>query len=157
MDQTNPKIICWDANCFIAWFNEEQGRYDVCSAIIEAAQRGETRLFTSYLTLAEVCQIPNTYPSEAEDSIADFFKSRPYIIEVAVDWFVCRIARDLMSRFKLDCRDAIHLATAIHTKADIFHTYDHDNLLKLNGKIPGYSLTIAEPVYNYQTKLDESK
>ncbi len=109
MVQTKAKAICWDANCFIAWFNQEKDRYDVCNAILEAAKVGEVRLVTSYLSLAEVCQIPNTYPSEAEDSISAFFKSRSYIIKVSVDWFVCRIARDLMSRFKLDCRDAIQL------------------------------------------------
>lgn len=155
MAQIKPKIICWDASCFCAWFNAEQGRYDICNAIIEAAQKGEIRLMASYLTLAEVGRIPDQYPSEAEDAIAEFFKSRSYIIEVAVDWFVCRIARDLMTRFNLGCRDAIHLATAIHVKADALHTYDYDDLLKLNGRIPGYSLSITEPVFDYQTKLSD--
>ena len=155
MAQIKPKIICWDTSCFCAWFNAEQGRYDVCNAIIEAAQKGEVKLMASYLTLAEVVKIPNQYPSEAEDAIAEFFKSRQYITKVAVDWFVCRIARDLMTRFKLDCRDAIHLATAIHRKADTLQTYDHNDLLKLNGHIPGYSLSITEPFFDYQTKLSE--
>jgi predicted nucleic acid-binding protein len=154
---TNPKTICWDTNCFCAWFNKEANRYDICAAIIEAAQNNEVKLYTSFLALAEIAKIPNEYPSEAEDTIAEFFKSRQYITLVSVDWSVTRIARDLRRRFEgLDGRDAVHLATAIRVKADVLHTYDKNDLLKLNGKIPGYSLSIIEPIYDFQTKLGET-
>lgn len=149
-----PENVCWDSNCFCAWFSEEQGRYEICDAIIDAARKNEIKLYTSFLTLAEVVKIPGLYPSEAEDRIADFFRN-PYVIKVAVDWFVTRIARDLRNHYKLKGRDAIHLATAIHMKVDTLHTYDSDDLLKLDSHIKGVSLRITEPNFEYQTKLPE--
>jgi len=150
-----PKIICWDANCFCAWFSKEPNRYDVCNAIIEAAQKNQIKLYTSLLTLTEIIKVPNEYPSEAEDAISEFFRN-PYITMVSVDWAIARIARDLRRRFtRLDGRDAIHLATAIRIKAEVLHTYDHDDLLKLNNQIPGYQLSITEPIFTYQVKLQE--
>lgn len=153
----NPKVVCWESNCFCAWFNKEAGRYDVCNAIIEDAKKRQVRLYTSYITLVEVVKIRNEYPSEAEDAITEFFRN-PYITLVAVDWAVTRISRDLIRRFKhLQGADAIHLATAIRIKADVLHTYDHDDLLKLDGQIPGYSLRIKEPTYTFQTKMPDSQ
>jgi len=157
MTTANPKVVCWDATCFCAWFNKEKNRYNVCNAIIVAAKKGEIKLYTSVLTLVETVKIPNEYPTEAEDAISEFFRN-PYLTLVALDFAVARIARDLIRRFKgLDGRDAIHLASAIRIKAEVLHSYDHDDLLKLNSKIPGYSLSIKEPTYNFQTILPESE
>lgn len=153
MTSEKASTIYWDSSCFCAWFSKEPNRYNTCNAIIEAAQKEQVKLHTSYLTLTEVIRIPNEYPSEAEDVIAEFFKN-PYITMVTLDWPVTRITRDLRRRFKhLDCRDAIHLGTAIRMKVDVLHTYDHDDLTKLDDQIPGYSLRITEPVFDYQTKL----
>jgi len=136
----------------VAWFNREHGRYDTCNAIIEAARKDEIRLLTSWLTLAEIHKVTDEYPTEAEDIIAEFFRN-PYIVKTAVDWSVTRITRDLRGRFKLDTSDGIHLATAIRYKADVLHTYDRDDLLRLNGQIPGYPLSITEPSFTYQTEF----
>jgi len=150
-----PQNLCWDSSCFCAWFSEETGRWEICDAIIDAARKGQVKLYTSFLTLAEVVKVPDLYPSEGEDRIVEFFRN-PYVVKVAVDWFVTRIARDLQRRFNLDGRDAIHLATAIHIKADVLHTYDGEDLLKLDSKMPGISLRITEPMFQYQTKLPKS-
>ena len=144
--------IYWDSCCFLAWFLKEPDRCDICDAIIDAAKKQEVKLLTSFLTLAEVSKLRNLYPAVAEDKITDFFRN-PYIIKIVVDWFVTRIARDLQTRFSLSPRDSIHLATAIHTEADVLHTYDGDDLLKLDGKIPGATLRISEPSFQYQTKF----
>lgn len=156
MVDKQPQNLCWDSSCFCAWFSEEPGRHEICGAIIDAASKGQVKLYTSFLTLAEVVKIPGLYPTEAEDKIAEFFRN-PYVVKVAVDWFVTRIARDLRRKFKLDGRDSIHLATAIHVKADVLHTYDGQDLLKLDSQIPGISLRITEPAFQYQRKLPESQ
>lgn len=152
--ETNPKRICWETSCFIARFNEEPERLEVCKAILEAAKKGDTQLYTSFMSLCEWVKIKGEYPSEAEDTIAEFLQS-PYINLVAIDWAISRITRDLVRRFKINVRDAVHLATAIKIKADVLHTYDSDDLIKLNGKIPEVKLTICNPVYNFQTSMDE--
>lgn len=155
MADKQPQNLCWDSSCFCAWFSEEAGRWEICDAIIDAARKGQIKLYTSFLTLAEVVKVPGMYPSEEEDRIVEFFRN-PYVVKVTVDWFVTRIARDLQRRFNLDGRDAIHLATAIHIKADVLHTYDGQDLLKLDNKMPGISLHITEPVFQYQTKLPKT-
>jgi predicted nucleic acid-binding protein len=153
--ETNPKLICWETSCFIARFNSEPGRIEVCNAIIEAAKRNEITLYTSYITMCEWAKIKGEYASEAEDQIVEFLRN-PYIHLVVIDLAVSRITRDLVRRYKLDVRDAIHLATAIKMKVDVLHTYDGDDLLALNGKIPDIKLVISEPAFNYQTVMDDA-
>ena len=150
----NPKIICWDTNCFLALFNREQDRVDICNAVVEAAKKGEIKLYTSFLTICECAKIRDEYASEAETIITGFFKHR-YIIPVAIDDKVSRITRSLVREHKLDVKDAIHLATAISIKADVLQTWDGDDLLKLNGKIPNIKTQIAKPMLEFQTILQE--
>lgn len=146
---TNPKRICWETSCFIARFNEEPVRIDVCRAILEAAKKGEVTLYTSYITMCEWAKIKGEYPSEAEDKIVEFLRN-PYIHLVTIDLAVSRITRDLVRRYGLDVRDAIHLATAISLKVDVLHTYDANDLIKLNGKIPEIRVVICEPAFDFQ-------
>lgn len=148
------KAICWETNCFLALFNKEQGRVDICNAIIESAKKGEIKLYTSYLTICECAKIKDEYASEAEEIIAKFFKHK-YIIPVAISYKVSRITRNLVREHKLEVKDAIHLATAISIKADELQTWDGDDLLKLNGKIPNIKLEIVEPAVEFQTTFPE--
>jgi len=150
----NPKRICWETSCFSARFNEELGRVDVCEAIIEAAKKGDIELYTSFITVCEWAKIKNEYASEAEDTIAEFLRN-PYIRLVAIDWSISRITRDLVRRYDLDVRNAIHLATAIKLKVDVLHSYDTD-LLNLNGKIPEVKVVICKPAFNFQTVMDSN-
>jgi len=151
----NPKKICWETSCFTARFNEEPGRVDVCKAILEAAKKGEVELYTSFITVCEWAKIKGEYASEAEDTIAEYLRN-PYIRLVPIDWSISRITRDLVRRYKLNVRDAIHLATAIKLKVDVLHTYDEDHLISLNGKIPEVNVVICKPVFNMQTTMFET-
>ncbi len=47
----------WDSSTFIAFFREEEGRVDLCRAIIDAAINGEVRIVTSTLSFSEVVHI----------------------------------------------------------------------------------------------------
>jgi predicted nucleic acid-binding protein len=148
----NPKRICWETSCFVARFNEEPARIGVCNAILEAAKKGELTLYTSYMTMCELVKVKGEYASEAEDKIVEFLRN-PWINLVAIDFAVSRITRDLVRRYRLDVRDAIHLATAIKLKVEVLHTYDSDDLIALNGKIPDINLDISKPVFTYQAEL----
>jgi predicted nucleic acid-binding protein len=153
--EKNPKTICWETSCFSAIFNKESGRTEVCKAIIEAAKKEEVTLYTSYLTMCEWAKIRGEYASEAEDKIVEFLKN-PYIHLVAIDLTVSRITRDLVRNYKLNVRDAIHLATAIKNKVEVFHTYDNDDLIKLNGKIADVNIVICQPAFIVQADLFEN-
>lgn len=139
----------------MALLNKEPGRVEICNAIIEAAKRGEIKLYTSYLSLCECAKVKGEYASEAEELIRDFFKNS-YIIPVSVDDKVSRITRNLVRENGLDVRDAIHLATAFALKADEFQTWDDNHLLKLNGKIPNVKTKIVKPTQEFQTTLPEA-
>jgi predicted nucleic acid-binding protein len=151
-----PKRICWETSCFGATFNEEAGRVEVCKAIIEAAKKGEIELYTSFITVCEWAKIKGQYASEAEDAIAEFLRN-PYIRLVAIDWSISRITRDLVRRYDLNVRDAIHLATAIKLKVDTLHTYDAEHLIPLNGKISEVKVVICEPTYDFQIRMEGTK
>lgn len=152
MNTVNPKTICWETSCFVAKFNKELGRVEVCNAILEATKKGEVHLYTSFLTVCELAKVKGEYASEAEDIIAEFFRN-PYFTLVAIDWSVSRITRDLVRRYGLDVRDGIHVATAIKLKVDVLHSYDDDHFNSLNGKIPDIQLTICKPAFNFQISL----
>ena len=62
----NPKRICWETTCFIARFNEEAGRVEICKAILEAARKGEIELYTSFITVCECAKIKGEYASRGE-------------------------------------------------------------------------------------------
>ena len=57
--------------------------------------------------------------------------------------------------------DAIHLATAIHNKCDVFHTLDDGgqdgfSLLLLDGNVAGHDLKISKPIApNFQDEMFE--
>ena len=122
---------------------------------MQFTKKGDVELYTSFITVCEWAKIRNQYASEAEDIITSFLRN-PYIHLVAIDWSISRVTRDLVRRYNLDVRDAVYLATAIKLEVDALHTYDNNDLIKLNGKIPDVKLTICEPVFNFQTSLDEN-
>ena len=74
---------------------------------------------------------------------------------MAIDWPISRITRDLVRRYNLNVRDAIHLATAIKLKVDALHTYDTNHLIPLNGKIPEVKVVICEPTFDFQISMSD--
>ncbi|MDP4279310.1 MAG: PIN domain-containing protein [Dehalococcoides mccartyi] len=150
------KKICWDTNCFLAIFNQETDRFEICNSILEMAESSKIELYTSIITPCECAKIKNEFPSEAEEQISNFFKHR-FIKKVTIDDSVSRIVRRLIwDCNSLKLSDAIHLATAISIKAEEFHTCDADDLLKLNGCIKGYNLKIMKPFIEFQPTLTKN-
>jgi len=139
----SPKVY-WESSPFVATLWNETGRAHICQAVLQSARNGEIELYTSMLTLVEVFKVPDSPQEEvAEQVLTDFFRNR-WIRKVEVDWFVAQEARSLQRRFpRLDGRDATHLATAVYLEVGTMHTYDRDDLLRLNGQIP--HLVIQEP------------
>lgn len=102
----------------------------------EAAQRGEFKLFTSAMTLAEVYKLrhqPSTQnPSVVEDLLGDFEEPWVEIIELDRDMGIT--ANVLCRRFaanKLYPNDSLHLASALRVPCDYLLAYDRP----LNGVV----------------------
>lgn len=145
MEKPKPRVY-WESSPFCAAIWNELDRGHICHTILQSAKSGDIELFTSTLTLVEVFKVPQTADElAAEGVISSFFRNK-WIRKQVLDWYVAQEARRLQRQFPhLDGRDAIHLATAIYLEVDFLHTYDEDDLIKCNGKIPNLTITKPEP------------
>ena len=140
--------VYWDSSVFHALFGMEAGRVEGCKAIEEAAQKGLVQIYTSTVTFVEVVWIkgkPDKFDSSHEALLAGYFAHK-YIRAVNCDRVMAEQARQLIWKYPhLRPKDAIHVATAIAQQVDVLHTYDNDDLVKLNGKIGNPPLRIENP------------
>lgn len=128
---------------FLGLINKEADKHPNCLAVWKEAERGETIIYTSFFTWAEVfkakCEGKAKPLSEERDKEIEAVLNQGFIEAVVVDETIGVSARRLMRRFS-ECKkpsDAIHLATALRLGVDEMHTYDGSDLLLLDGKIMG--------------------
>jgi predicted nucleic acid-binding protein len=122
-----------------------EDRETMCRAVIRQAEQGKFEIATSTLSLAEVCKNP-TIKQTDDDQVAAYFE-HDYILLVNLDRHVGETARSMMRAYSLKPADAIHLATAIVSRAEELHSFDGD-LLDLDDVVPkldGTDLKICKP------------
>jgi predicted nucleic acid-binding protein len=144
----------WDACAWIALIQQEAGRVDSLTYVIEEARKGNVEIWTSNFTLAEVFKRPvdgaqKSLPQNKDQEFEDYIL-QDFVQRVQVDYDVGALARRLLRRFPVigKPQDGIHIATALLNNIDELHTYDRENLLGLSGKIDrmdGKSLKICHP------------
>jgi predicted nucleic acid-binding protein len=148
-----PKYY-WDACIWIGLIRQETDKIDSCRHIIELAQKGEVEIWTSAFTLAEVykrkCGDVIAELAAPDDQAFEDYLEQDYVQRVQVDVDIGTAARRLLRSFPTlgKPQDAIHVATAAFHNVDELHTFDRENLLGLNGKIPmanGGKLKICKP------------
>jgi predicted nucleic acid-binding protein len=143
------QTVYWDANIFNALFGGEAGRVEACERIEKAASDGHVKIYTSAVTFVECIkikgkQITNLLP-EHEERISKYFK-REFIVTINCDRKIAEAARSLIWKYPhLKPKDAIHVASAISQPIDLMHSYDNDDLVKLNGQIGVPALKICYP------------
>lgn len=128
----------WDSSTFIAFFREEEGRVDLCQAVIDAAIAGNVRIITSTLAFSEVVHIRHRerLTEDMEEELRDFFEY-DFIVPVVLDRSVSEYARELMWRHRhLRAYDANHLSSAYHAGVNIIDSFD-DDFLRLDGQFRG--------------------
>ena len=144
----------WDACAWIALIQQEAGRVDELSYVIEEAKKKKVEIWTSDFTLAEVYKRPIDNGSKAllpeEDTVFESYILQDFVTRVQVDYDVGVLARRLLRKYPVIAKpqDGIHLATALLNDLDEFHTYDRENLLGLTGQIDtraGKKLLIRHP------------
>ena len=151
---TNSTIkVYWDACVWISLINEEAGRVAICRAYIEKARAKKVEIWTSTLSLAEVykmrCEDGVKSIPAAQDKPFEDFLLQDFVREV-------QLTHDIGVRARSICRnhgvqkpnDGIHLASALFHNVDELHTFDREDLLKLDGKLDrrdGTKLKICEP------------
>lgn len=153
--RTKKYIVYWDSCVVISYItnenrpnNEMDGVYDCVDRIL----RGEVLLIVLRNVLFEEVQLTRA------NGVAEKFSKlmmRKGIEIPSMDLRIERIAGELRSFYqggpkKLPEKDSLHLATAIHYKADAFYTFDEGkkggiNLLAQSGNLAGHPLLICKP------------
>ena len=149
-----PEIVYWDSDCFLGWFQGEDGKVDHCAASIERAEAGQLVLVTSALTIAEVLWMRNAPRIIAEKAriVRAFFK-RPYIRVRNVTRLVAEAAQDLVWEKDVRPKDAIHVATALEAQVMAFETFD-EGLIKKSETLGHGKLIVRKPRYLEQDKIN---
>lgn len=72
-----PENRYWDSSVIIAYINEERDRVDTCKAILDDAEQGKIRIFTSALSITEVLKYKGLKPisKDKKEILRGFFES----------------------------------------------------------------------------------
>jgi predicted nucleic acid-binding protein len=147
------ELIYWDSAAFLAYFQEEEGRVELCQGTLERAEAREILIVTSSLTLAECLWLRNNppIPRDRADIVRRFFR-RSFIRVRNVTRTVAEEAQVLVWDHGIRPKDAIHVATALEAKVPTIETFDEPLIGKSNivGKPP---LVIRTPVAPAQGRL----
>jgi predicted nucleic acid-binding protein len=147
-------LIYWDSAAFLAYFQEEEGRVDLCRGTLDRAQEGEFVIVTSTLTVAECLWLRNhpPIPKDRADIVRRFFR-RSFIRIRNVTRNTSEAAQDLVWDHAVRPKDAIHVATALEASAQIIETFD-DEFIAKSLTIGNPPLIIRKPLGASQGKLD---
>ena len=146
-----PKYY-WDTSILLAWIKDEKipprqpGEMEGLVEIADEIDSGKSILIISAITSTEL--LDSTLTEEQKKRLELVLK-RPSSVRANVDIRVGELAGAIryfykQSDLQIKTPDAIHLATAILTKADELHTFD-ENLLRLNDNVAGHELRICKP------------
>lgn len=135
----------WDSDCFLGWLQAEDGKIDPCRQVLGLAANGGVEIITSALTIAEVLHLRGHQPIPADkrQQVIDFFKLS-YIIPMSITRRIAEDSRDLVWDHGIDPKDALHVATAIKAKVDVFNTFDRP-LIDKSLKVGSPKLLIEAP------------
>ncbi|MGI8746699.1 MAG: type II toxin-antitoxin system VapC family toxin [Bryobacteraceae bacterium] len=159
----NDSLAYWDSCVFIDRIEAKNlSRIDVLRAMTDAAERGELKIVSSTLSMAEVVKLSNLTDIDNESKeqlIVDFFDN-DYIHVRNIDPRISWLARKIIRDHNLKPPDAIHVATAILNHVEVLHTYDDVHLTPLSNKIHykdvwDKSLRIENPKWSWQPILPE--
>lgn len=149
-------VYC-DACFFIAIFNEEKDRVDICQAILEDAKAGKIEIYVSYATIIECCHPPNGKTFREED-VERFFLNE-YFIKIEVDKMIAFKGRKIQQELKdlgvkkVKPFDALHLASALSEECEYLFTYDRNHLISLQDRGIYPQIKICNPERPWDTQM----
>jgi predicted nucleic acid-binding protein len=152
-----PANVYWDSCAWIGLIMEEPEKIGACRYVIDEAKNGNILIWTSALSIAEVykakCPSAIGIPTERDAAFQEYvLESYVEVIQVTRD--VATLARSLLRKFGPPLKkpaDAIHLASAVLNNIIEFHTYDRDDLIRLDNLVetrsgaPIHICTVPEP------------
>jgi predicted nucleic acid-binding protein len=147
------ELVYWDSATFLAYFQQESGRVELCRGTLERAGAGEVCIITSALTIAECLWLRNAppVPKDRADTVRRFFR-RSFLRVRNVTRRTSELAQDLVWDYQIRPKDAIHVATSIEARVTILETFD-EPLIRRSGSIGEPPITIRLPIGPDQGKL----
>ena len=144
-------LICWDTSVLIDWLkgSENQNRMLSIKSVIAEIEAKKYKLAVSTLVYVEILECK--MPEQAIKQFKEFMKNGNLVEVFAVDIRIAEKAQTIRNRARNEKKkiiktpDAIHIATAIVSRAKQFHTFD-DEILKLDGKdeVEGLVITACD-------------
>jgi len=117
-------MLYLDSNVFIyAAINTEQ-LGEKARLLLQKIQQGEEKAATSALTFDEVFWAIKKHNREVAFEVCQALLNFPGLEIIPADRGVVLIALQIIKKFNLDPRDAIHAATALAKKVDVIVSVD---------------------------------
>lgn len=137
--------IYWDSSAFLAWFQEESGKVELCRAGLARAEAGEVLIIASALVMAEVLWLRGAkpVPKDRAEIVQSFFR-KSCIRVVNVSRLLAEAAQELVWDSGIRPKDAIHVATAVRLRVSALETFDAA-LLGKTGAVGDPPLVIRRP------------
>jgi predicted nucleic acid-binding protein len=156
-------IIYWDTGILLSWLKDEaRGGPEEKAGILECVKRHDAKeVQIAVSTLVRVEILDSLFETEEQrDAFSGFLRSSQLSL-VSPHFRIMEEASALRDFYgknplpgvkkTLSTPDAIHLATALSVKAEVFYTFDEKNskkalgLLQLDGDVAGHPLKIKKP------------
>lgn len=121
------KTVAVDTAPLVFYIEDHPEHADRLEPFFQAVVAGRVAMVTSVVTLLEVLVHPLRRGDEAlAHAYNDFLLASSGVTTVAVDAAIAQAAAELRCGSRLKTPDAIHVATALVRKADLFLTNDRD-------------------------------
>ena len=153
----HPPIVYWDANAFLALINDDKSPAEMqgVTGVWAAAQKGQTKIVTSTLTIAEVIHKKGAARLDPAHRplINNFFRDF-FIVLRPVTRQIAEMARDVVWDSAVKPKDAIHVATAAFDKIVWLHTFDGGMIAASGIVVQGLSMQCMKPIWHPQDEMD---
>ena len=115
----------WDSDCFLGWLKAEDDKVQLCRQVLNRAESGDIQILTSALTIAEVLNLRghDKIEKDRRQQVIDFFK-KSFITPISITRRIAESSRELVWDYGVKPKDALHVATALHSKVVLFNTFD---------------------------------
>jgi hypothetical protein len=139
-------LVYWDSNAFLGLLNGEAKKAQACEDVWNAAVKGELKIVTSTLTVAEVIYIKNLPKLDPQHrpKLNNYFR-QPHLVLEPLTRPIVELARDIVWDLNIKPKDSVHIATCGFHKIPILNTYDDQLLALKNVTLNGYTFNLMKP------------
>ncbi len=154
-----------DSSVFVAHIKKEQipcrgrTRLDITTDLLQGAKDGKYKIYTSFLTLAEVRRLKEANKELTRDELPEVkalfsrFLEHEWILPIEVNREIGEKARELGATFGMSPTDAIHLASAIYAGCKVLMVWDKGRFSNLFKDGPYEGVHVMEPYWEGASPL----